>query len=201
MLDFMIIMPLGSQLMRVFAIDPAQFSHLVAAYGLAAAVTGFLGGFVLDRFDRRHALLVLYAGFGAATLACALAPNYAALLAARLLSGGFGGVAGSVVIAMVGDLVPPERRSRAMSFVMTAFPLASVLVVPLGLWLSGISGWHAPFFLLVGLSAVVLGGAAKTILLIRSADTAAHPWKQMGAILAHPAHRRGLLMSAVLVFA
>jgi MFS transporter, DHA1 family, inner membrane transport protein len=200
-MDFMIMMPLGSQLMRVFAITPAQFSQLVASYGISAAITGFLGGFVVDRFDRRHALLTLYAGFSLATLACALAPNYAALLLARVLAGGFGGVAGSVVVAMVGDIVPPERRGRGMSSVMSAFPLASILGVPAGLWLAGLFGWHAPFFLLVGLSGVVFAIACKTIPSIRSAHAPAHPWTQMSAILAHPVHQRGLLMSAFLVFA
>jgi DHA1 family inner membrane transport protein len=200
-LDFMIMMPLGSQLMRVFEISPAQFSRLVASYGLAAAITGFIGGFVLDRFDRRHALLALYSGFALSTLACALAPNYEALLIARILAGGFGGVAGSVVVAMVGDIVPPERRGRGMSIVMTAFPLASVMGVPLGIWLAGLFEWHAPFFLLVGLSAIVLGIAVKTIPSIRSTHAPANPWTQMGAILSHPIHQRGLLMSSVLVFA
>ena len=82
-LDFMIVMPLGPHLMRVFGISPTQFSWLVAAYGVAAALAGFFAGFVMDRFDRRTALLVLYAGFGLSTLACALAPTYGALLGAR----------------------------------------------------------------------------------------------------------------------
>ena len=200
-LDFMIILPLGSQLMRIFSITPAQFTHLTASYGLSAAVMGFLAGFCLDRFDRRHALLVLYSGFGLATLACALAPSYGWLLLARLLAGGFGGVAGSVVVAMVGDIVPPERRGRGMAMVMTAFPLASVLGVPLGLWLAGLFEWHAPFYLLVGMSVIVFILAWKTIPSIRSAHVALHPWKQMQAILRHPIHQRGLLMSGMLVFA
>lgn len=83
-MDFMIMMPLGAGLMRVFNITPGQFSLLVASYGFSAAVTGFLGGFVLDRFDRKSALLTLYAGFGLSTLACALAPTYGFLMAARL---------------------------------------------------------------------------------------------------------------------
>jgi predicted MFS family arabinose efflux permease len=82
-MDFMIMMPLGAGLMRVCDISPHQFSYLVAAYGLAAALTGFAGGFFIDRFDRKHALLGLYAGFGLATLACALAPTFHWLLAAR----------------------------------------------------------------------------------------------------------------------
>ena len=122
-LDFMIIMPLGAQLMRVFNMSPAQFIYLVACYGIAAAISGFAGGFVLDRFDRKRSLVVLYTGFGIATLACALAPTHGALMFARLAAGAFGGLAGSMVTAMVGDVIPPTRRGRAMSIVMAAFPL------------------------------------------------------------------------------
>src|SRR5258708_15085605 len=135
-LDFMIIMPLGAQLMMAFNITPAQFSHLVACYGIAAAVSGFAGGFMLDRVDCKRALLVLYAGFGLATLACGLAPNYQMLLLARLAAGAFGGLASSLVTAMVGDFIPPARRARARGIATSAFPVASVLRVPAGLVLS-----------------------------------------------------------------
>lgn len=200
-LDFMIMMPLGSHLMRVFAIDPAQFSRLVAAYGLAAALTGFAGGFVLDRFDRKHALLALYSGFALATLACAFAPNYPALLAARFAAGAFGGVAASVVTAMVGDVIPANRRGRAMGIVMSAFPIASVLGVPFGLLLAERFEWHAPFFLLGALSAGVLVVVSRVLPRLRVVHTVQHPWRQMQAILAHPIHQRGFLLSAALVFA
>ena len=109
-MDFMIMMPMGAGLMRVFQISPTQFSHLVAAYGLSAAVTSFLAGFVIDRFDRKRALLALYAGFAVSTVGCALAPSFAWLLLARAMAGACGGLAGSIVSAMVGDVVPPERR-------------------------------------------------------------------------------------------
>src|SRR5437868_13598416 len=124
-LDFMIMMPLGAQLMRVFHITPAQFTQLVACYGLAAAISGLIGGFVMDRFDRKRALLVLYAGFGVSTLACGLAPTPHWLMAARLAAGAFGALAGSMVNAMVGDIVPPARRGRAMGFVMSEIGRAS----------------------------------------------------------------------------
>jgi len=101
-LDFMIMMPLGAQLMEVFQISPAQFTQLVASYGFAAAISGLAGGFVLDRFDRKRSLVVLYAGFGLATLACALAPTHHTLILARLAAGAFGGLAASMVTAMVG---------------------------------------------------------------------------------------------------
>jgi len=200
-MDFMIMMPLGSHLMRVFSISPGQFSHLVAAYGLSAGVFGFAGGFVLDRFERKHALLTLYAGFTLATLGCALAPSYSLLLLARFCAGACGGVAGSVVSAMVGDMVPPERRGRAMGVVMASFPLASVAGVPCGLWLAGRYEWHAPFFLLSAMSFLILLFALKVLPHVHSHLTTVHPWVQMRAILTHRIHWRGFMLSAVLVFA
>ncbi len=200
-LDYMIIMPLGSHLMRVFGITPGQFSHLVAAYGIAAALTGFVGGFFLDRFDRKHALLVLYGCFGIATFACALAPNYHALLIARFAAGAFGGVSSSVLTAMVGDVIPPERRGRAMGIVTAAFPIASVLGVPMGLLLAEHFEWHAPFYLLGAVSALVLALGARLLPRLHALHAPAHPWHQMQAILSHPIHQRGFFLSAALVFA
>jgi MFS transporter, DHA1 family, inner membrane transport protein len=200
-LDFMIMMPLGSHLMRVFSIDPEQFSRLVAAYGISAALTGFAGGFILDRFDRKHALLTLYTGFGLATLACAVAPNYGALLLARSAAGAFGGVSSSLVTAMVGDVVPAARRGRAMGVVMAAFPIASVLGVPLGLLLSDQFEWHAPFFLIAGFSVLVLALGLRVLPRLHALHAPAHPWKQMQAILSHPVHQRAFMLSAALVFA
>ncbi len=200
-MDFMIMMPLGAGLMREFTLSPEQFSRLVASYGLAAALTGFLGGFVLDRYDRKQALLWLYAGFGLSTFACALAPTYGFLLAARLSAGAFGGVAGSVVTAMVGDVVPPERRGRGMATVMSAFPLASVLGVPTGLWLAHLFKWHAPFFMLGGLSAVIFVVALLFLPHVASHRSTEHPVRQMIDMLSLPVHQRCLLLSAALVFA
>jgi len=202
-LDFMIMMPLGAGLMREFSLSPAQFSHLVAAYGGAAAVAGLLGGFFLDRMDRKRALLWLYLGFAVATLACALSTSHQALLAARLAAGACGGLAGAVVVAMVADVVPPERRGRGMSFVMSAFPLATIAGVPIGLALVNRFDWHAPFFLLAGL-AVPIGLAIARFLPHRAPDHAARlvsPITQMRGILAEPVHWRGFAVTAGLVTA
>jgi MFS transporter, DHA1 family, inner membrane transport protein len=200
-LDFMIMMPLGAQLMKAFAISPAQFTHLVASYGLAAAASGLAGGFVLDRFDRKRALLILYAGFAVATLACGFAPSFTALLAARIAAGAFGGLAGAMVTAMVGDIIPPERRGRAMSLVMSAFPLASVLGIPIGLFLAGRHGWHAAFHFLGGCSLLNLLLAAFALPHLRTAVARHHPLRQMKEILSHGVHLRAFAVSAVLVMA
>jgi predicted MFS family arabinose efflux permease len=200
-LDFMIIMPLGAQLMRVFQISPAQFTHLVASYGLAAAVSGLAGGFVLDRFDRKRALLILYAGFGLSTLACGLAPTHHALLFARLAAGAFGGLSGSMVTAMIGDIIPPERRGRAMSTVMAAFPIASVLGVPAGLILAASYGWHAPFFMLGACALLNLIMASIALPHLRTAVRQNNPFQQMKEIVTHGIHLRAFALSAVLVMA
>lgn len=200
-MDFMIMMPLGAGLMRVFNITPTQFSYLVAAYGLAAAITGFTGGFFIDRLDRKRALLWLYAGFGLATLACAFAPTFHLLLVARIAAGACGGVAGSIVMAIVSDVIPPERRGRGMSVVMTAFPLASVLGVPAGLVLVDFFEWHAPFLLLAGLSIPIWLVASRYLPALPPAAMRTHPGRQMWDILTHAIHIRGFMLTATLVFA
>lgn len=199
--DFMIMMPLGSQLMRQFDITPAQFSHLVASYGLAAGVSGLAGGFILDRYDRKRALLALYSGFGLATLACGFAPTHLALLAARVAAGAFGGVSGSMVTAMVGDIIPIERRGRALSVVMGAFPLASVLGVPAGLMLAGHFGWHAAFIMLGVCAAANVALASFALPPIRTAVLTTNPFRQMREIVTHRVHRRAFVLGAVLVMA
>jgi MFS transporter, DHA1 family, inner membrane transport protein len=155
-MDFMIMLPMGTQLMRAFGIGPQAFSFLVSAYSLSAGISGFLAAFFVDRFPRKHVLMVAYAGFLLGTLACGLAPTYGWLAAARLLAGTFGGVLGAQVLSAVSDTFAYERRAQAMSIVMTAFSLASVLGVPAGLWLATHFSWHAPFFVICGLGVGVL---------------------------------------------
>jgi predicted MFS family arabinose efflux permease len=154
-MDFMIMMPLGPQLMRIFDISPQQFSLLVASYTITAGVSGFGAAFLIDRYDRKNALLFVYVGFAVGTLACAFAPTYAILLITRSLAGAFGGVLGAIILAIVSDAVPLERRAQGIGMVMASFGVASVLGVPFGLFIASKSSWHAPFLLLGGLAVVI----------------------------------------------
>src|SRR6476620_10398560 len=79
-LDFMIMMPLGNYLMPYFHISAKQFSFLVGAYTLSAAVSGFTAAFFVDKFDRKRVLLFGYIGFLLGTIACGFAPSYMLLL-------------------------------------------------------------------------------------------------------------------------
>src|SRR4051812_4457686 len=154
-MDFMVMMPLAPQLMRELDLGAGQFSALVAAYSVAAGIVGLLSAPFIDRFDRRTLLLVVYAGFTVATLFCGLASNAHTLLIARAIGGAFGGVSGSLCLAIVSDLVPPERRAAGIGIVMTAFAVAAAIGVPVGLQLASMWGWEAPFLFVAAVGAIV----------------------------------------------
>jgi predicted MFS family arabinose efflux permease len=156
LMDFVILMPLGPQLMRVFSISPQQFGMIVSGYTFSAGVVGLLGAMVIDRFDRKKILLILYAGFATGNLLCALSPTFEILLAARVVTGAFGGILGAIVFAIVGDVIPDMRRGKAIGTIMASFSLATVAGVPVGLFLANSFGWHIPFFMLAGTSSAVL---------------------------------------------
>lgn len=154
-MDFMVMMPLGPQIMQAFQISPAAFATAVSAYSWCAGLSGLFAVTYIDRFDRRRLLLVVYALFALSNLICALADSYPLLLAARAFAGITGGVLSSVVMAIVGDVIPVKRRGAAMGIIMTAFSLAAIAGVPAGVLLGAHFSWAAPFFLLVVLSALV----------------------------------------------
>src|SRR5436190_1728210 len=156
MVDFMVLMPLGTQLMRAFDITPTQLGFFVSIYAVAASLSGFFSALVIDRFDRKTAMLALYACFAATMAACALAPSYATLLAARTAAGAFGGVVAANIFTIVADVVPENRRGRAFGAVMSAFSLASILGVPISLYLALHFTWRAPYVFLAALCSAIL---------------------------------------------
>lgn len=157
-LDFMIVMPLGPDFAAALGIPVSHLGIIGGSYTAAAAVTGILGSFFLDRFDRRTALIACLAGLTCGTTLCAAAAGIWSLSGARLLAGCFGGPATSLSISIIADVVPGERRGRAMGVVMSAFSVASVLGVPAGLELARIGSWRLPFLAVASL------GAAATLL-------------------------------------
>ncbi len=204
MMDFMVMMPLGPQFMRLFDISPQQFGLLVSAYTFSASVFGFGAAFYADRFDRKSLLLTLYAGFALATLLCALAGSYALLLIARAVAGAFGGLVGATVFAIIGDAVPEVRRGAATGTVMSAFSLAAIAGVPTGLYLAAQFDWRAPFFLLTGLSIVILLVAARVLPrvdahLIHARER--HPGRHLRQLLANRTHLNAFALIVTLMFA
>ena len=159
-LDFMIMSPLGAIIMPALDISAAQFGVAVSAYAFSAGISGILAAGFADRFDRKRLLLFFYLGFTAGTALCALAPNYHLLLIGRIVTGLFGGVIGSVVLAIVIDLFALNLRGRVMGFVQTAFAASQVLGIPAGLFLSNHWNWHVAFGALVILAIVTIAAIA-----------------------------------------
>jgi MFS transporter, DHA1 family, inner membrane transport protein len=154
--DFVIMMPLGPQLMRSLSINPTQFGIVVSAYTFSAAISGLIGAFFLDKYNRKSALLFLYIGFVIGTFFCAVSNSFEFLVIARIFTGAFGGLLGSIVMAVVGDAVPEQQRGKAIGIVMGAFSLASVVGIPVGLILANSYNWNAPFYFL-GILSLIIG--------------------------------------------
>jgi multidrug resistance protein len=192
-MDFMIVFPLGPMFRRVLNISANEFGLMVSVYSFAAAISGLLAATFIDRYDRKRVVLTLYILFAAATLLCALAPNFWFLMIARGLAGVFGGILGAMVQAFVGDCIPEQRRGRAMGVVMGAFSLSTIAGVPLGLWLANHFSWRAPFIFVAGLSVIIFALGIRALPKVpphaKSRDNK-HIFVPMLAVLREPNHLR-----------
>ncbi|MFP7654368.1 MFS transporter [Chryseobacterium proteolyticum] len=154
-LDFMVMSPLGDMLMKSLSLKPSAFGFAVSAYAFSAGVSGLLTAGFADRFDRKKLLLFFYIGFIIGTIFCGMAQSYAALVAARIITGLFGGVIGSISMAIITDLFVLQQRGRVMGFIQMGFGGSQVLGVPIGLYLANKWGWEAPFWMVAALSVVI----------------------------------------------
>ncbi len=202
-LDFMIMMPLGPQFTTLFNISDAQFGLLVSAYTLSAGASGLAASAYIDRFGRKRLLLVLYVLFGLATLACGLAETYGTLMAARIAAGMFGGVMSALTQTIVGDVIPFERRGRAMGIVMTSFSVSTVAGVPLGLFIASKLGWHWSFIGIAVLCGVFAIFAALTLPVLNAHLANRDRPSAFGGIksvLGDRNHQKAFLFSALTMF-
>lgn len=154
-LDFMILAPLGDILMKDLKMSTHEFGKVVSAYAISAGISGILAAGFADKFDRKKLLLFFYVGFIVGTLFCGLAQSYDALYIARIVTGLFGGVIGSIGMAIVTDLFELNQRGKVMGFVQMAFAGSQILGVPIGLLLANQWSWHMTFYMVVGLSIVL----------------------------------------------
>lgn len=148
-LDFMVLSPLGDILMKSMDITPSRFGLVVSSYAFSAGISGIFAAGFADKFDRKKLLLFFYSGFILGTFCCAMADSFAVLLAARIVTGLFGGVIGSISMAIITDLFTINQRGRVMGFVQMAFAASQVLGIPTGLFFADIWGWHSSFLMIV----------------------------------------------------
>jgi predicted MFS family arabinose efflux permease len=154
-LDFMVMSPLGDKLMKAMQLTPQQFGIAMFSYAFSAGISGFLTAGFADSFDRKKLLLFFYIGFIVGTLFCGLANTYPLLIAARVFTGIFGGVIGSISMAIVSDLFTLEQRGRVMGFMQMGFGASQVLGIPISLYIANRWGWQSPFFLIVVLAFII----------------------------------------------
>ena len=109
-LDFMIAMPLGPQLMRIFEISPAQFSTLVASYTFSAFASGLIAAFLLTGSTESGFCCSAIPDSSSVPWGCAIAPTYLLLMLARIVAGLFGGLIGAQVLSIIGDTFPYEKE-------------------------------------------------------------------------------------------
>jgi predicted MFS family arabinose efflux permease len=200
-LDFMIISPLGAMMMPTLHISPQQFGLAVSSYAFSAGVSGLLAAGFADRFDRKRLLLFFYAGFMLGTLLCALATSYPLLLMARIVTGLFGGVIGSVVLAIATDLFPLEMRGRVMGFIQTAFAASQVLGLPAGLYFANRWDWHAPFYAIIAVAVpagLVIAFWMKPVAAHLTLTQERSPFMHLAHTLAEPRYRLAFILTMLL---
>ena len=200
-LDFIIMSPLGAILMPSLNITAGQFGVAVSAYAFSAGISGILAAGFADRFDRKRLLLFFYVGFTLGTMLCALAQNYHVLLLGRIVTGLFGGVIGSVVLAIITDLFPLHMRGRVMGFVQTAFAASQVLGIPAGLFLANHWNWHTCFAAIVGLSIaaiIIITFAMRPIDAHLRLKQDGNPFRHLIATVGQPRYRLAFAVTTLL---
>lgn len=200
-LDFMILSPLGNILIEEMSLTPSQFSWVVSAYGFAAGISGFISAGFNDKFDRKKILLFFYTGFLIGTLLCGLAHDFHFLLIARIVTGIFGGVIGSVSLAIVTDLFHFNQRGRVMGFIQMAFAGSQVLGIPAGLALANHYNWNSTFFMIVGIGlliGIIILFQMKPVDSHLSSQTESNPIKHLLKTIEKREYRIAFLASALL---
>lgn len=170
---------------------------LISGYALGVVVGAPLLTILTARLPRKAVLVGLMGVFTLGNLACALAPDYATLMAARVLTAfahaTFFGV-GSVVAT---GLVPAERKASAIAIMFTGLTVANILGVPLGTWLGQAFGWRATFWAVTGIGLVAMAVIALLVPKDTGAQDEGGSLKADLAVLTRPALLLGLLTTVL----
>ncbi|OXB11274.1 MFS transporter [Flavobacterium plurextorum] len=200
-LDFMVMSPLGDIMMKTLKITASQFGIAVSAYAFSAGISGLLTAGFADKFDRKKLLLFFYIGFTIGTIFCAIAPTFILLVAARIFTGIFGGVIGSISMAIVADLFNLQQRGKVMGFIQMGFGVSQVLGIPIGLYIANAWGWHVPFLWIAAMAAIitlVLSFKLQPIVEHLSLKQEKTPIQHLWHTISKPHYQVGFLSTALL---
>lgn len=189
-----VIMGLLLQVAADLHVAVATAGLLISGYALGVFVGAPLLTATTSRLPRKTVLLLLMAIFTLGNVACAIAPNYALLMLARVVTalahGTFFGV-GAVVAT---GLVAEDRKASAISMMFAGLTVATLLGVPAGAWLGLQLGWRATFWAVAAIGVVA---AAIIAALVPAAPNTEEPVALRDELraIARPQVLLGLLMT------
>jgi DHA1 family inner membrane transport protein len=190
-----VIMGLLPELSRDLNVTLSSAGLLVTGYALGVFIGAPIVTPMMSRLQRKTVLLGLMLLFTVGNLACALAPGYGTLMAARVLTsfahGAFFGI-GSVVAT---GLVATDKKASAIALMFTGLTLANVMGVPLGTWLGQHFGWRSTFWAVTAVGLVAM--AAIGLLVPRSRDDQQANFTQELRTLGRPPVLLGFLMTVL----
>ncbi|HTK03140.1 MAG TPA: MFS transporter [Bordetella sp.] len=190
-----VIMGLLPQLSTDLGVGLSTAGLLVTGYALGVFVGAPIVTPLMSRLQRKTVLLGLMLLFTVGNLACALAPGYGTLMAARVLTsfahGAFFGI-GSVVAT---GLVAADKKASAIALMFTGLTLANVMGVPLGTWLGQHFGWRSTFWAVTAIGVVAM--IAIALLVPRSRDEQRAHFGQELRTLGRPQVLLGFLMTVL----
>jgi predicted MFS family arabinose efflux permease len=171
----------------------ATCGMLVTCFALTYAVGAPVMATLFARFDRRHVLMGALGTFIVTNIAAVLAPNFASLMAVRVVMALSSSLYMPSAMALAGSLVGPDKRGRALAIVGTGVTVATALGVPFGTLVGTALGWRAAFAAVAALGVLAVLGL--TAGLPRAAPPPALTLRQRLAPLAQPKITRALLMT------
>ena len=154
--DFLLMLPLGTAFMKLYKISPQQYSMLIAAFSLAGFLSSFTASLYVDKLDRKVVYIAAFAMFAVGTTLCSFANTFELMLFSRFFTGLFGGLLGGVSTAIISDIVPYERRGKAMGILNLGFGVASIVGIPFSIFIYKHSDIFWPFRLVGILSFITL---------------------------------------------
>ncbi|MBC7984328.1 MAG: MFS transporter [Candidatus Obscuribacterales bacterium] len=152
-----------NELSDAFKVGIATVGTLIAYGAAVLCVEAPLFAFLTNKIDRRFLLTASLSLYAAGHFASAFAPNFAALLAARLVM-----VAGAAIFtpqaaSAIGLFVAPERRSSAIAFIFLGWSLASAIAIPVLSIIGARMGWSAAYLAMAGACAIAAIGVFVTL--------------------------------------
>lgn len=155
LVDNQLLAPILPEIAASLGTSEMSVGRSVIGYAIAAALAALIVAPLSDASGRRRFLIAAGAVFGCGSLLVVGASSFAMFLGARVVTGASAGIISALVVAAIADVVPYERRGRAMGWVATAYFAAPVLGVPIAAWVADRAGWRTNYIVFAAVAGIV----------------------------------------------